>query len=1020
MGDYNGLHFKTRGNANPQGKPRVYFCCCSEDFSSWFEPISNEILSYRSNAAIWYYDPAEGIPEGSGFRADLAQMQLFTIPITSNFIFLDNPARTREFAFAVEHHIPVLPLMQEPGLEAEFNRICGDLQFLDKNASEQDPTALPYTEKLKTFLESVLASDEMAEKIRAAFDAYIFLSYRKKDRKYAQQIMHLIHENKFCRDIAIWYDEFLKPGEDFNNAISQALEKSCLFALTVTPNLLEDKNYVLTEEYPAARKSGKPILPIESVATSHQLMLQKYEGIGEISPVSDKAAIQARLSENLCQVAKEPSEDPQHLFFMGLAYLSGIDLEINHALAYDMITRAADGGIAEAHRKLVAMFSNGEGIERNYETAIFWQKRYVDLLRKQPASFEATQTHLDALHALGRMQMQVWDTSGAKNSFYQMRDLAGQRFREKKAPDTAKDYFFALYLLGRIYNYERNYEESRNQYITAVNLANGFGKELMSSRIRCCLMSCYLELSKNCMEGKNNAIAQKWLDLALEQWNQLKRSDEIQDDLGLMQTICLTQEELCIRNGNRKEAKKWIDQLYNISKQWAEATDGYVPRRSLAIAYTRLGQLDMLEGRFEDAKKHYLEANERFQALEQEFRTVQCRVDLSINCRELYDLFDKMSDLDQAHYWVQQELEIREKLAEMRKGYAKRDLAVCYSTQGSLCIKRGDYAGAKEWQRKASTLMEEIMQENPSEVNGCDLAISYGQLGNSCLRTRKVDEARQWLNKELNLCNNLQKQYHSVQVKERLIDGYCNQYSLCRAEGNQKQRKEWRRKAIKVQKQIAENQRTNSSYRELADRYRYFYDLLLPFGDPEEKKEMLLNEYEIRERVAYKSKTVEDNRALATTCEKLGDVFCEERKYREADKWYQAAFQISKNIVRTNGGSISDRDQAMYFELANCYSQMGELQIKLKNKKERFDIAEKYYQEGITILECLLQKEFTAEASTELRKLYLKMGQVIGLKYGVREMVQWLKQDKEFVQLGWFDALESIKMMCSSYKFWGK
>ena len=50
--------------------------------------------------------------------------------------------------------------------------------------------------------------------------------------------MRLIHKNEFCRDIAIWYDEFLTPGENFNDAIKEALQKSGLFVLTVTPNLV--------------------------------------------------------------------------------------------------------------------------------------------------------------------------------------------------------------------------------------------------------------------------------------------------------------------------------------------------------------------------------------------------------------------------------------------------------------------------------------------------------------------------------------------------------------------------------------------------------------------------------------------------------------------------------------------------------------------------------------------------------------------------------------------------------------
>ena len=71
MKNYTGLKYRTRGNALPQGKPRVYFCCSSEDFSRFFEPVAKEILDIQLNAAIWYYDPSECIPEGDNFLADL-------------------------------------------------------------------------------------------------------------------------------------------------------------------------------------------------------------------------------------------------------------------------------------------------------------------------------------------------------------------------------------------------------------------------------------------------------------------------------------------------------------------------------------------------------------------------------------------------------------------------------------------------------------------------------------------------------------------------------------------------------------------------------------------------------------------------------------------------------------------------------------------------------------------------------------------------------------------------------------
>ena len=296
------LKFKTRNNTNPQGKPRVYFCCHNEDFEKYFVTISNEILK-KQNCAIWYTD--EKIPRDEEFLSDLKQMQLFIMPVTAKLLFTENTALDLEFNFAVQNHIPVLPLMQEEGLEELFNEKCGELQFLDKHHT--DETAISYDEKLKKYLESVLVGDELAEKVRSAFDAYVFLSYRKKDRKYANELMRLIHKNEFCRDIAIWYDEFLTPGENFNDSIKNALQKSDLFVLAVTPNLVNEPNYIMTTEYPMAKQEGKPILPAELVPTDRKELQEKYSEIPTPTNAHNEPEFCEALLENIKKIAVKES-----------------------------------------------------------------------------------------------------------------------------------------------------------------------------------------------------------------------------------------------------------------------------------------------------------------------------------------------------------------------------------------------------------------------------------------------------------------------------------------------------------------------------------------------------------------------------------------------------------------------------------------------------------------------------------------------------------------------------------------
>lgn len=452
------LKWKTRGGAAPRDKSRVYFCCHEADFHSFFEPISRDILQLQ-DCAIWYRDTLPAVDDEE-YIAQLQQMQLFVMPVTTRLLTTANAALDIDFPIAQREHIPVLPLMQESGLEALFNAKCGTLQFLDKHA--QDATALKFEDKLQRYLDAVLVGDAQAAKIRAAFDAYIFLSYRKKDRKYAQALMRLIHQNDFARDIAIWYDEFLTPGEDFNDAIGTALDQSALYALTVTPNLLEQGNYIMAHEYPAALNSGKPILPVEMLSTDRASLEQVYIGLPDSIAQSDQQQLTAALTEALQTIAlRQNDADPEHNFFIGLAYLGGIDVERDPERAAALITSAAEAGLPEAMDKLMSMYENGDGVTRDYRQSVYWQEQLTEHRRK------------------------VWENTGdwhdGDDYAYELKYLAAsyQELRmETQAAETAqtlydlaldKDWgwdhrYYAAVILGDIARENRRPEEAERWY----------------------------------------------------------------------------------------------------------------------------------------------------------------------------------------------------------------------------------------------------------------------------------------------------------------------------------------------------------------------------------------------------------------------------------------------------------------------------------------------------------------------------------------------------------------------------
>ncbi len=374
------LKFKTRGESSPQGKQKVYFCCHTEDFAKFFDSISKEILD-KQNCSVWYdVEPQNEYNEQ--FFNDLKEMSLFVMPVTTNLLTKENNALNIEFKFAIDNHIPVLPLMQENGLEELFNVKCGGLQFLDKN--KIDETAIRYDEKLKKYLSSVLVGDEMAKKVRDAFDAYIFLSYRKKDRKYAQELMRLIHKNETLRNFAIWYDEFLVPGEGFEEAIGEMLNFSKLFVLAVTPNIIEDGNYVLNVEYPNARDMEKYIISAQvDENTDKNEFMEKFPDVTKYVDALNEPEFNEAFLEAIEELAINPKDaTPEHNFFIGLAYLGGIDVEIDHEKAVKLITGAAEAGLPEAMEKLVSMYRNGDGVDKSFEKAIDWQNKLLTYCRR--------------------------------------------------------------------------------------------------------------------------------------------------------------------------------------------------------------------------------------------------------------------------------------------------------------------------------------------------------------------------------------------------------------------------------------------------------------------------------------------------------------------------------------------------------------------------------------------------------------------------------------------------------------
>lgn len=853
------LLYKTRADAPPQGKPRVYFACHPLDFRPFFSEISGEILSC-SNCAVYYSD-GEWVEE-EDFYMQLDQMQLIVMPITSRLLYTSNSALDVVLPYAEKNHIPILPLMQERNLEQSFNEKFGNLQFLDKH--NKDSTALSYDEKLKKYLESVLVGDELAQKVREAFDAYIFLSYRKKDRKYAQELMRLIHRSAFCRDIAIWYDEFLTPGENFNGAIRAALEKSSLFVLTVTPNLVNEENYVMTTEYPAAQEAGKPVLAAELVETDQEALKRNYLNIPDCVDPRDLSALDASLIERLRQLAvRENDQDPQHNFFIGLAYLSGIDVEVDYERAVKLIAGAAEAGLTEAMEKLAGMYQRGEGVKRDYPAANAWFEKLAEQARLEYESGktkEAADCYFDRLWDLGNARNDLGEIHAARMTYEKMYSLACGWAQRDHYDGVRRKLAVCCLELGWICFVEMDHPAAKEWYLKALD---GAGKLPESDESKRLSGLCYERLGDLCIAAQDPRGAREWYGQSL----QITRERVQSGAEGATWELAMGYDKMgraCDEAGDLTGARSWYLQFCEVSEKLAQF--GTEPaQRLLSVSYERLGVVCQAEGKLEEAARWYTKGVRIDEKLAQS-GTVQAMMDLAIDYQRLGNNCVAFGRLDDAKRWLTKFSQTMQKLEPIGAAFYRNLYAISLERLGYVSFLEGNTGEAKRWLTKSVDIRKALEHTGAENVLS-GLCACYQMLGDVCKQGQDLQAAKNWFTKCLEIAK--RKVTSGSADSLRMYSIACNRMGgICEAEWRQgksqgwfsrmlrsdtqarfTEAKYWYTQSIEAGRKLVEKTGTPESYDDLALVYYYL-------GNLTQDRTLLVKAHEIYARLAKESPAV--------------------------------------------------------------------------------------------------------------------------------------------------------------------
>ncbi len=364
------IKYSAQNTINISRKPKAYFSCHPDDFTKYKDVIVNDLLKHN-DCAIYYYSPDAQINENTR-NFDLSDIKLFVFAVTKKLLTTPNKAFDYDLKYAITQHKHIIPIVVEPNLDTLVLEKFGSIQFLDKTKLNQ----AEYEDKIKYHTKRFTHEENLTKKIEAALEGKVFLSYRKKDRSVAKTVMKTLHRPDINRFLGIWYDEFLIPGEDFNENIADGIKNCDIFVMVITPNIIEGNNYVLNSEYPLAKKLNKFIIPIEAKKTDMKLLREKFPDLPPCVGVRDFEKI-----AELVKTALKPLPKVKHtlddFYYMGLAYMEGITVELDIKRGLELIKFAAKKNRINALSKLVEMYRFGFDVEQNYDEAIKWQTLLV-------------------------------------------------------------------------------------------------------------------------------------------------------------------------------------------------------------------------------------------------------------------------------------------------------------------------------------------------------------------------------------------------------------------------------------------------------------------------------------------------------------------------------------------------------------------------------------------------------------------------------------------------------------------
>lgn len=714
------LQFETNTGYVLMGQPWVFFSCHPESFDQLKDQVKCDVLKCCDCVFCWW-DPHDTIPEALD---DLSQMSLFVFAVDRRFIDEDCPSNTVLWHYAIGHHIPILPLIMEDGLILDFNDRFGELHTLLGFGSARQ-------EKLKSYFDRLFVNNELANEIRNAFDAHLFLSYRKVDATEASKLIKAIRSLDYSRDIAIWFDAYLSPGEDFNEAIRSVLERCDLFVLLVTPNLIKEDNYVRREEFPRAQRSKRDILPVEMQSTNHETLQKWYVGIPSCVDGNQTSELSASLREHLDEDALGTNDDPRHLYCIGLAYLQGIDVEVDKRQAVSLIEDAAKGGLPDAMRAMQGMWRDGNGVEQDDREAAKWSERLARAMRPQDplqdpkATLAYVEQLVDAAQAFADVR-QVDDALALLDE--------GTSFVGPYADGQNRTLDLCMARLsgaaGSLLVEQGKNEQALGRYQRANECFRRCAEKQRDSKMLCRWADALFGMAHIIWKTRHTEQVRMLIEEALSYYREAYEQDHSYE-AGFGAAEC--QYELCSYALGRSRQKEAVDHLEACGTMLNDVKSRHGEGRTLDELFNwhiLVGDMSSVANNFEVALQAYKSAEKVILHINKNTMTILEHRYLQMVYGKIGNTYLELDNSDEAFlYFFPGYLAASEIESDLGDLQSKTDLEVfCYEL-GVITLERGDLDEAQTYIAKDIALAREVDRMAPTVDTRYSLGQSLCQLG---------------------------------------------------------------------------------------------------------------------------------------------------------------------------------------------------------------------------------------------------------------------------------------------------